>query len=71
MQIRRTGEPTSTARQDAADAADKAFVDGMAKAQAATPGARVVMLPRTNHYIYIANEADVLREMRAFLSKLP
>ena len=26
----------------------------------ATPGARVVMLPLTNHYIYMANEADVL-----------
>jgi non-heme chloroperoxidase len=32
------------------------------------PGARVVRLAHANHYVFISNEADVLREMRAFLS---
>jgi len=32
------------------------------------PGARVVRLPNANHYVFISNEADVLREMRAFLA---
>jgi pimeloyl-ACP methyl ester carboxylesterase len=39
--------------------------------QAANPSARVVRLPRASHYIYESNEADVLREMRAFIGKLP
>jgi non-heme chloroperoxidase len=34
------------------------------------PGARVVQLPRANHYVFLSNEADVLREIRAFLGRL-
>jgi len=34
------------------------------------PGARVVKLPGANHYVYLSNEADVLREMRAFVRGL-
>lgn len=34
------------------------------------PTARVVKLPGAHHYVYLSNEADVLREMRAFLSRL-
>lgn len=37
---------------------------------AALPNAHVVKLPRANHYVFLSNEADVLREMRAFLSHL-
>ena len=33
--------------------------------------ARVVVLPRANHYVFLSNEADVLREMKAFIEKLP
>jgi non-heme chloroperoxidase len=58
------GTYKSAAERDAA-------VEGVAKAfQAAVPTARVVLLPKTNHYIYMANEADVLREMRSFLETL-
>ena len=35
------------------------------------PGARVVQLPHANHYVFLSNEADVLREMRAFVRGLP
>jgi pimeloyl-ACP methyl ester carboxylesterase len=34
------------------------------------PTARVVKLPGAHHYVYLSNEADVLREMRAFLAGL-
>lgn len=34
------------------------------------PTARVVRLPGAHHYVYLSNEADVLREMRAFLTGL-
>lgn len=32
--------------------------------------ARVVKLPGAHHYVYLSNEADVLREMRSFLGRL-
>jgi len=35
------------------------------------PTARVVRLPHANHYVFQSNEADVLREMNAFLVTLP
>lgn len=38
--------------------------------QTANPAARVVRLPRASHYVYESNEADVLREMRAFIGAL-
>jgi non-heme chloroperoxidase len=36
------------------------------------PAARVVNLPGANHYVYLSNEAEVLREMKMklFLSDL-
>jgi len=37
----------------------------------AVPGARVVVLPKAHHYVFLSNEADVLREMKAFVEKLP
>ena len=40
----------------------KAFEDGV-------PGAHVIRLKRM-HYVYVSNELDVLREMRAFLDNL-
>jgi len=36
----------------------------------ALPNTRVVKLPGANHYVFLSNEADVLREMRAFLGRL-
>jgi len=50
----------------------RAFKDRQAKAvEDGLPGARVVMLPGANHYVFLSNEADVLREMRAFLARVP
>jgi pimeloyl-ACP methyl ester carboxylesterase len=35
------------------------------------PNARVVRLPNANHYVFFSNEADVSREMNAFMDGLP
>jgi pimeloyl-ACP methyl ester carboxylesterase len=32
--------------------------------------AHVITLPNANHYVFLSNEADVLREMRAFIARL-
>jgi len=37
----------------------------------AVPTARVVTLPGAHHYVFLSNEADVLRELRAFVGALP
>jgi non-heme chloroperoxidase len=34
-------------------------------------GVRMVDLPQADHYVFLSNEADVLREMRAFLATFP
>jgi pimeloyl-ACP methyl ester carboxylesterase len=44
-----------------------ALVDAFEKGN---PSARVVRLPGASHYVFFTNEADVLREMRAFLRGL-
>lgn len=50
-------EDALTARQA------KAFEDGL-------PAAHVVRLRGADHYVYLSNEADVLREIKSFLSTL-
>lgn len=35
------------------------------------PSAHVVRIPNAQHYVFISNEADVLREMNAFIATLP
>ena len=45
----------------------KQVTDGFQKG---VPSAHVVVLQRANHYVFLSNEADVLREMRTFLAKL-
>jgi pimeloyl-ACP methyl ester carboxylesterase len=49
------------------DAATVAQVDAFEKG---VPTARVFRLPHAHHYVFMSNEADVLREMRAFLKDL-
>jgi hypothetical protein len=38
--------------------------------QSAVPDARVLEWPGAKHYLFIANEADVLRELRGFMAGL-
>jgi non-heme chloroperoxidase len=53
------------------DAATAAYIGRWKRnLQNAKAGVRIVDVPGANHYIFLSNEADVLREMRAFLAGL-
>ena len=57
--------------REAIDAVDAPQNEAHAKAfETGLPSARVVRLPHAHHYIFMSNESDVLREMRAFLANL-
>jgi non-heme chloroperoxidase len=61
-------DPASRAAWEAMDVVQ---TGGQAKAfESGLPSARVVRLPHANHYIFQSNDADVLREMNAFLAAL-
>jgi pimeloyl-ACP methyl ester carboxylesterase len=68
-----TGQPyKDDAARVAAEARDEATTGAQAKAfESGVLSARVVRLPHANHYVFFSNEADVLREMSAFLGSLP
>ena len=60
------------AKRAAMLAEDEARTSEQADAfQAGNPSARVVRLPNASHWVVGTNEADVLREMNAFVAKLP
>ena len=60
------------AARAAFEANDEATTGAQAKAfESGVPSARIVRLPHANHYVFLSNEADVLREMNAFLGSLP
>jgi len=60
------------AARAAFEANDEATTGAQAKAfESGVPSARIVRLPHANHYVFFSNEADVLREMNAFLGSLP
>jgi len=59
------------AERAVAEAIPTAETEEQAEAfESGVPSARVVILPHANHYVFLSNEADVLREMRAFLAGL-
>jgi non-heme chloroperoxidase len=52
-------------------ASTQGFKGKMAKAfENGVPSAHVVLMPNVNHYVFLTNEADVLREMNAFIAAL-
>jgi alpha-beta hydrolase superfamily lysophospholipase len=54
------------------EANDKRNTDTQIAAfEAQAPSAHVVSIPNANHYVFRSNEADVLREMNAFIATLP
>jgi len=60
------------AKLAAFEASDEASTGGQATAfEKGVPSAKVVRLAHANHYVFLSNEADVLREMNAFLGGLP
>jgi non-heme chloroperoxidase len=61
-----------SAVRKALEAADEIRMREIAKGfESGLRSARVVRLPHANHYVFLSNEADVLREMNAFLGSLP
>jgi non-heme chloroperoxidase len=61
-----------TAARAAAAADELARTSAQVNAfEAGNPGARVVRMPNADHLIFQSNEADVLREMKTFVAKLP
>jgi non-heme chloroperoxidase len=62
---------TDAAARAAQDARDEETTGAQAKAfERGLPSARVVRIPHANHYVFRSNEADVLREMNAFVGGL-
>jgi len=54
------------------DAHDEAATGGQARAfEQGVPSARVVRIPHAGHFVFRTNEADVLREIGAFIGSLP
>ena len=57
------------AERAAFEAIQVSEIEAQAKAfERGAPSARVVRVTHANHYIFLSNETDVLREMRGFLS---
>jgi non-heme chloroperoxidase len=67
-----TGQPyKDDAARAAAEAKDEAATGAQATAfESGVQSARVVRLPHANHYVFFSNEAEVLREISAFLGNL-
>jgi non-heme chloroperoxidase len=66
------GPPIDAAQRAVFEARDEITTGAQAKAfEDGVPMARVVRLPHARHYIFRSNEADVLREINAFLANLP
>ncbi len=64
-----TGNPDVRAAQEAQDLAETgAQADAFEKG---VPSAKVVRIAHANHAVFASNQADVLREMNAFMVKLP
>jgi pimeloyl-ACP methyl ester carboxylesterase len=61
--VRAAAEAYSAALGPLTEKQEKAVQDGV-------PTAHVVTVPNGHHYVFLSNEADVLREMRAFLAGL-
>jgi pimeloyl-ACP methyl ester carboxylesterase len=53
------------------DSYEAAFPSQIAAVEADYPNARIVRLPYANHYVFRSNQADVLREIDAFIDSLP
>jgi non-heme chloroperoxidase len=64
------GPAANAAARAAMETADQSG-EAQAKAfESGLPTARVVRIPNANHYVFLSNEADVLREMDAFIGGL-
>jgi hypothetical protein len=65
--------PRRTSAQVAADdARDKENVEAaIAVVERDAPGAHIVRLPHANHYVFLSNEDEVLKDVHGFIQALP
>lgn len=64
-------DPQQRANAEAYSAVQKARVSRRVNSfRQIAPAARVVVIERTDHYVFVLHETDVLREMRAYVSGL-
>lgn len=61
--VRSAAEAYSAALAPLTEKQEKAVEDGV-------PTARVITVPGANHYVFLSNEADVLKDVRVFLAGL-
>lgn len=68
------GPPKDKQEQIDSDRIDEIFLDFVRRWEGnlkrAVPGARIVELPGAHHYLFLSEEAEVLRELRKFLNEL-
>src|SRR5258707_853218 len=63
---------TDPAKRAEVDARDLAFQGAMAKAfEKGLPSATVVWIAHADHYVFRSHEADMIREINAFVADLP
>lgn len=64
-------DPQQRENADAYAAVQKARVDRrVTYFKQIAPSARVVVIERTDHYLFVMHEADVLRQIQAFVAEL-
>jgi non-heme chloroperoxidase len=65
-------DPQQRAAVEAFESATMVYIKRYEKSLlTAVPGARIVELPGANHYVFLSNEAEVLREIALFIAGLP
>jgi pimeloyl-ACP methyl ester carboxylesterase len=70
--VDRTTDPSVRAAAKAYSAALAPLTEKQEKAvREGMPAAHVIALPNAHHYVFLSNQADVLREIHAFLTALP
>jgi non-heme chloroperoxidase len=69
--VEKSSDPNVRAKAIAYSAALTPVTERQMKVvEGSAPTAHVVRLPGAHHYVFLSNEADVLREMRPFLNRL-
>jgi pimeloyl-ACP methyl ester carboxylesterase len=64
-------DPQERAAVEAFEAATMVYIKRYEKSLlSAVPGARIVELPGANHYVFLSNEAEVMREITLFIAGL-
>ena len=63
--------PTDLKARQAMAERDRTSCTAQSKAfKAAVPSAQVVLIPNADHWVFVSNEAEVVKEMKAFLQSL-